>query len=138
MASFPAVPYSVVVVDDTYELRYLWKRMLDQDDRFVVVADAPNGQVGVAAAELHQPDLVLLDIAMPVMDGLQALTLIRRQSPHSIVVMHSSFSQDSAQAALARQMGAHGFIRNGLRRQALLAKLETILLHSAGSAESRT
>jgi DNA-binding NarL/FixJ family response regulator len=134
MPLLPPVPYSVVVVDDTYELRCLWKLILDRDERFAVVADAANGQTGAAAAALHQPDLVLLDIAMPVMDGIEALALIRRQSPHSTVVMHSSFSQDSAQAELARRMGAHGFIRNGLRRQALLGKLEAILRHRAGAA----
>ena len=132
------VPYSVVVVDDTYELRCLWTFMLDRDDRFAVVADAANGEIGVAAAQLHQPDLVLLDIAMPVMDGIQALTQIRRLSPRSTVVMHSSFSQDSAQAELARRMGAHAYIRNGLRRHVLLGKLETILRHRSGSAAPRT
>ncbi len=132
------VPYSVVVVDDTYELRCLWRFMLDRDERFAVVADAANGEIGVAAARLHQPDLVLLDIAMPVMDGIQALTQIRRYSPRSTVVMHSSFSQDSAQAELARRMGAHAFIRNGLRRHVLLGKLETILRHRSGGAAPRT
>src|SRR6188472_1906697 len=127
-------PYTTVVVDDSHELRSLWRLMLEYDDRFAVVAEAADGRSGVAAAALHQPDLVLLDIAMPVMDGLEALALIRRQSPHSTVVMHSSFSQDSAQAELARRMGAHGFIRNGLRRQALLGKLEAILRHRAGAA----
>ena len=128
----PPRPYTVVVVDDTHELRSLWKLMLEYDDRFAVVADAADGRAGVAAAGLHQPDLVLLDIAMPVMDGLQALRLIRAESPLSTVVMHSSFSEDSIQASLARRMGAHGFIRNGLPRQALLGKLESILRRSAG------
>ena len=122
----------MVVVDDTHELRSLWKLMLEYDERFAVVADAADGRAGVAAAG-HQPDLVLLDIAMPVMDGLQALRLIRSESPLSTVVMHSSFSEDSIQASLARRMGAHGFIRNGLPRQALLAKLESILRRTTGT-----
>jgi DNA-binding response OmpR family regulator len=67
------------------------------------------------------------------MDGLQALRLIRSESPLSTVVMHSSFSEDSIQASLARRMGAHGFIRNGQTRQALLAKLETILRRTGGA-----
>jgi CheY-like chemotaxis protein len=129
-------PYTTVVVDDSHELRSLWRLMLEYDDRFAVVAEAANGRSGVAAAELHQPDLVLLDIAMPVMDGLQALRLIRSESPRSTVVMHSSFSEDSIQASLARRMGAHGFIRNGQPRQALLAKLETILRRTGGAVSA--
>ena len=131
-------PYTTVVVDDSHELRSLWRLMLEYDDRFAVVAEAANGRSGVAAAELHQPDLVLLDIAMPVMDGLQALRLIRSESPRSTVVMHSSFSEDSIQASLARRMGAHGFIRNGQPRQALLAKLETILRRTGGALSATT
>lgn len=121
------LPYTVVVVDDVHDLRSLWTLMLERDARFDVVAEAANGRSGVAAAEQHQPDLVLLDIAMPVMDGLQALSLIRDQSPRSRVVMLSSFSRDSRQAAQAMALGAHGFLRKGLPRADLLAKLETIL-----------
>ncbi len=120
-------PYTVVVVDDTHDLRSLWRLMLERDPRFAVVAEASNGQSGVAVAEKFQPDLVLLDIAMPVMDGLQALTLIRDQSPRSAVVMLSAFSRDSAQAAQAIALGAHGFLRKGISRADLLGKLEMIL-----------
>jgi DNA-binding NarL/FixJ family response regulator len=128
-------PYSVVVIDDTPELRSLWKLMLDRDPRFAVVADAPNGQTGVALAEQHQPDLVLLDIAMPIMDGLQALTLIRRRSPRSRVVMLSAFSRDSHQAARAMSLGADAYIRNGLPRDVLLGKLQAILARGSGFPE---
>jgi DNA-binding NarL/FixJ family response regulator len=120
-------PYSVVVIDDTYELRSLWKLMLDRDPRFAVVAEAADGESGVAVAGLHQPDLVLLDIAMPVMDGLEALSLIRDSSPLSAIVILSSFSRDSVQAAQAIALGAHGFLRQGLSRADLLGKLEMIL-----------
>jgi YesN/AraC family two-component response regulator len=121
------LPYTVVVVDDVHDLRSLWTLMLEHDARFAVVAEAANGRSGVTAVEQHQPDLVLLDIAMPIMDGLQALGLIRDQSPRSTVVMLTSFSRDSRQAAQAMAMGAHGFLRKGLPRADLLRKLETIL-----------
>jgi DNA-binding NarL/FixJ family response regulator len=120
-------PFTVVVVDDTHDLRSLWRLMLEGDARFDVVAEAANGHSGVVAAERHQPDLVLLDIAMPVMDGLQALSLIRHGAPRSTVVMLSSFSRDSTQAARAMALGAHGFVRKGLSRADLLGRLETIL-----------
>ena len=127
------MPYSVVVVDDTHDLRSLWRLMLERDTRFAVVAEAANGRSGVAAAKQHQPDLVLLDIAMPVMDGLQALTLIRDKSPRSRVVMLSSFSRDSLQAMQAMALGAHGYLRKGLPRADLLGRLESILVSTDGS-----
>ena len=61
----------------------------------------------------HQPDLVLLDIALPVMDGLQALALIRHESPGSTVVMLSGFSESVA-ALAAVENGAHGYVRGCL------------------------
>jgi DNA-binding NarL/FixJ family response regulator len=123
----PPSPYTVVVVEDTHDLRSLWTLMLERDERFVVVGEAADGRSGVAAVARHRPDLVLLDIAMPIMDGLQALRLIRHQTPRSTVVMLTSFSRDSVQAARAMALGAHGFVRKGLPRADLMGRLETIL-----------
>lgn len=123
----PQTPYTVVLVEDTPEHLSLWKLMLERDARFTVVAQATNGRSGVVAVERHRPDLVLLDIAMPIMNGLRALTLIRDHSPTTAVVMLSSFSGDSSQAAQAMSLGAHGFLRKGLPRAALIERLETIL-----------
>jgi DNA-binding NarL/FixJ family response regulator len=123
----PPLPYTVVVVEDLHDFRSLWSLMLDRDPRFAVVGQASDGRAGAAAAEQHQPDLVLLDIAMPVLDGLQALPLIREQSPRSKVVMLSSWNPDSPQAAQAMRLGADGYVRKGLSRAVLLAKLEEIL-----------
>jgi DNA-binding NarL/FixJ family response regulator len=66
------------------------------------------------------------------MDGLEALTLIRHQAPRTSVVMLSSFSRDSSQAARALALGAHGFIRKGVSRADLLGRLETILHGTTG------
>ena len=132
------MPYTVVVVEDTHDLRSLWTLMLEHDDRFAVVAEAANGQTGVVAAEQHQPDLVLLDIAMPIMDGFQALSLIRNLCPRSAVVMLSSFSRDSLQAAQAMALGAHGYLRKGLSRADLLGMLESILRGAGGTLGARS
>ena len=126
------LPCTVVVVEDVHDLRSLWTLMLERDTRFSVVAEAANGGAGVAAVERHQPDLVLLDIAMPIMDGLRALRLIRDHSPRSAVVMLSSFGPDSKQAAQAMALGAHGFLRKGLPRADLIAGLERILCSIEG------
>ena len=124
-------PYTTVVVDDSHELRSLWRLMLEYDDRFAVVAEAADGRSGVAAAELHQPDLVLLDIAMPVMDGLQALTLIREESPGSIVVMLSAFTGSSGAIERAMALGAHGYIEKG-GVETMITELRGVLAREFG------
>jgi len=130
----PEVPHvRVLVVDDTPALRVLTRAVLEGTG-FEVVGEAGDGLAGVTLAAELRPDLVLLDLAMPVMDGLEALRLIRARSPRSAVVMLSCFSRYSLQAAQARSLGAHGFICKGLPRAQLLAKLETILRgHAVGS-----
>ena len=104
-------PLRVVIVDDAEELRILLRLALDREGDFSVVAEAADGETGVAAVIAHQPDLVLLDIAMPVLDGLQALPLIRTECPSATVVMLSGFGATSRAAIEALQLGAHGYLQ---------------------------
>ncbi|MDQ1396258.1 MAG: hypothetical protein QOG64_1517, partial [Acidimicrobiaceae bacterium] len=64
---------SVLVADDLEDTRFLVRRFLERTGRFTVVAEAANGVEAVALVARHTPDLALLDLAMPVMDGLEAL-----------------------------------------------------------------
>ncbi len=122
-----ADPISVVLVDDSEDLLYLVRGALERSGRFRIVAEAADGEQGVAAVGACQPDLVLLDIAMPVMDGLQALPLIREACPTSIVVMLSAFGDASGMPQRAMDMGANGYIHKDGRIQALPEQLRVIV-----------
>lgn len=113
MAVKVASPIRVVLVDDSDDLRLLVRLSLEREADFTIVAEAADGEAGVAAVAAQKPHLVLLDIAMPVMDGLQALTLIREESPGSIVVMLSAFTSSSGALDRAMALGAHGYIEKG-------------------------
>jgi DNA-binding NarL/FixJ family response regulator len=117
----------VVVVDDAEELRSLIRRLLDREDDFTVVGEAADGRAGVEVADAQQPDVVLLDIAMPVLDGLQALPLLRKKCPAAIVVVLSGFGSDSKAAQKALELGAHGFLSKGDNQGKLVARLRVIL-----------
>ena len=106
-------PVRAVVVDDVDDMRHLLRLLLEREGHFSVVAEAENGQSGVTAALAHRPDLVLLDITMPVLDGLQALELIRRLVPSAVVVMLSSWDVASPEARACTALGAHGYLRKG-------------------------
>ena len=106
-------PVRAVVVDDVDDMRQLLRLLLEREGHFTVVAEAENGQSGVAAVLAHRPDLVLLDITMPVMDGVQALKLIRSQVPSAVVVMLSSWATSSREARACTALGAHGYLRKG-------------------------
>jgi DNA-binding NarL/FixJ family response regulator len=79
----------VVLVDDVPELRLLVRLTLEDDPAIEVVGEAANGRDGVAVVGATNPDLVLLDLSMPDMDGLEAIPLIHEQAPNARVVVLS-------------------------------------------------
>jgi len=116
---------SVLIVDDTHDIRQLVRLALDREGTFEVIGEAGDGRAAVALAEQLQPDAVLLDLAMPVMDGLEALPLLRKVSPASRVVVLSGFNA-SQLAGEAMALGAHGYIEKGSRPSQLIAKLKEL------------
>ena len=119
-------PPSVLLVDDTADLRALVRMALERRGDFRVVAEAGDGREGVDTAKTHQPDVVLLDIAMPVMSGLEALPLIREVCPTATVIMLSGFGADKM-AAQALDAGADGYIQKGQPIRALLAQVSSMI-----------
>ena len=99
----------VLIVDDTAIVRAVVRRTLSSDARFVVVGEAVNGRDAVEQTPGCQPDLVLLDLAMPEMDGLEALPRILAVAPHTLVIVLSAFSPDQM-AAQAIQAGAVAYL----------------------------
>lgn len=99
----------VLVVDDADDLRGLLKLVLELDADFQVVGEAANGEDAVRLVAELKPDLVVLDIAMPVMDGMDALRQLREISPNTKIVMFSAY--DSGWLAdRARGFGAAAYI----------------------------
>ena len=119
-------PFRVVLVDDMVELRQLIKLTLERSGRFEVVGQAGNGREGIEVAAATDPDLVLLDISMPVMDGLEALPAICRTVPSATVVMLSGFSE-ARLGAEAAAGGATAYLEKGLAPDALVARLLEVL-----------
>jgi DNA-binding NarL/FixJ family response regulator len=102
----------VLVVDDAANLRELLTMLLEVEDDFEVVGTAADGEQAIAAADALQPDVVLLDLAMPVMDGLQALPALRERLPLARIVIFSGFEHE-ALAEEALQAGADAYLEKG-------------------------
>ncbi len=107
----PGTGLRAVLVDDTAEIRMLVKLALTNAG-IEIVAEAANGEVGVEQVRLHQPDVVVLDVAMPIMDGIEALPLIRAHAPGVRVVMLSGFPA-SMMGDASEQAGADAFVEKG-------------------------
>ncbi len=132
-------PLEVVVVDDTPDLRDLLRMALDRSGDFTVVGEADNGRQGVEVVSASQPDVVVLDIAMPGMDGLEALPLLRAACPSCTVVMLSGFGT-SEMTRRAMERGADGYIQKGQPLRVLLTQMRTLVARAdarrAGASES--
>lgn len=115
-----------LIVDDTPDIRLLLSMTLERDRDFAVVGEAGTGADGVRLARELQPDLVLLDLAMPVMDGFAALPQILQTSPASRVVVLSGF-EAGTMAERAVAAGAAGYLQKGTSPDRILAFLRTLL-----------
>ncbi len=117
----------VLIVDDSDELRSLVEILLTQQHPgWLVAGAAVDGRDAVQKAHELQPDLVLLDASMPVMDGLTALPHIRRSAPRAAVVMLSAFTGRRMRQA-ATDAGATGFIEKARLVDELVPSIERIL-----------
>jgi CheY-like chemotaxis protein len=94
-------PFSVLLVDDQPHVLRLLTMLVAADDRLTLAGIAEDGLAAVAAARRQWPDAIVCDVQMPVMDGLQALPLLREACPASVIVMYSSEPQ-AAGVALDR------------------------------------
>ncbi|WP_045215081.1 protein-glutamate methylesterase/protein-glutamine glutaminase [Desulfonatronovibrio magnus] len=118
----------VVVVDDSAFMRKAISTMLKKDPEIDVVGMARNGQEGLELVRKLDPDVVTMDIEMPVMDGLTALKHIMMEMPRP-VIMVSSLTTDGAEATLkAMEYGAVDFISKQLSKVSLdIVKIENDL-----------
>lgn len=127
-------PQRVVIIDDTADLRDLLKIALTRGG-FEVVGEAGDGQQGIEMVRLHHPDVVLLDLAMPVMDGIEALPQIRRLTPDGKIVVLSGFgAQHMSERAVSA--GADGYVQKGAPLNTILDYVREVCQGSRASTRS--
>lgn len=112
----------ILLADDNDSFRCLLTSFLGAHDGVEVVGDAVDGLEAVKLAEYLHPDIVLMDLEMPVKDGFEATREIKRRMPKIRVVILSAYSSDVYRRA-AREFGADGFIDKNNMKDALLALL---------------
>ena len=126
MTSPDHAPIRVVLADDTRDIRLLLSLALELAGGFVVVGEAADGDEAIVQATVHQPDVLLLDLAMPVLDGLQALPRIREQAPESLIVVLSGFGAE-AMGEEAVRLGATTYVQKGVNPTELAEQLRALV-----------
>lgn len=90
----------LLIVDDSRTSRLLLRNIFASDPRFVVIGEAENGAEGVESALKKKPDVIIMDVAMPVMDGFEATRQIMAQMPTPIVIVTSSLSSREVETSM--------------------------------------
>ncbi|MFJ9416329.1 response regulator [Streptomyces sp. NPDC101227] len=116
---------TVLLADDEPMLRAGVRAILGSDPGIEVVAEAADGRAAVTLARRHRPDVCLLDIRMPGLDGLAAAAELAREVPGTAVVMLTTFSED-AYVADALGSGAAGFLLKSGDPRELLAGVRAV------------
>jgi len=117
----------VMVVDDSVVVRRLVSDVLSADPAIEVVATAANGKVALAKIDQVNPDLITLDVEMPVMDGLETLRHLRKAHPTLPVVMFSTLTERGASATLdALELGASDYVTKPANVGSVQASMEAV------------
>jgi DNA-binding NarL/FixJ family response regulator len=114
----------LIIIDDHTLMRQTWSFFLSKDPRFSVVAETGNAEEGIELCKQHRPDLVMLDINLPGMSGMEALPLIRKYAPGTKVLAVSLHTQP-VYVKKMMQNGAAGYVtKNSSREEMINALLE--------------
>jgi DNA-binding NarL/FixJ family response regulator len=124
------VTIRVVLADDEQLLRVGFRMILDAHADFDVVAEASNGRDAIAAAAAHRPDVVVMDVRMPDLDGIAATETVVREHPDVRVLILTTFDLDEYAFAGLRA-GASGFLLKNAPPDELVAAIRTV---AAGDA----
>ncbi len=115
----------VLIVDDHAILRSGLAAMIDRQPGMVMVAEADNGQRAVERFRQHNPDVTLMDLVMPIMDGVEAIRAIRRDFPHSRFIVLTTFDGDE-DIHRAFQAGAQAYLLKGMKREELFDAIKAV------------
>jgi DNA-binding NarL/FixJ family response regulator len=118
-------PIKVLSVDDHPLVRDGISFAIQSQVDMVVIAEAANGREAVEMFRRHQPDVTLMDLNMPIMNGIDATTEIKRIAPTARVLVLTTYSGDM-QAARALRAGADGYLLKGTLRKELVGAIRDI------------
>ena len=118
-------PTRVLVVDDVDEIRLLLTVVLGLEANIEIVGEAVNGEEAIEQARQLQPDVVLLDIAMPVMSGDEALPHILEASPASKVIVVSAFTA-SVMRDKVLALGAAAYVEKGFNPEPIVTAINDL------------
>jgi two-component system chemotaxis response regulator CheY len=121
---------SVLIVDDNASIREALRAFFDREADFEVCGEAENGKEAIARAQELRPDLIVLDLSMPVMNGFDAARALKRLMPMVPLIMYSAFGDKVAEHQ-ARLIGISDVVSKSEHASVLIHKARVLLYSSA-------
>jgi DNA-binding NarL/FixJ family response regulator len=112
-------PIRILLADDHVVVREGTRRILERENDLVVVAEASDGQEAIALADQHRPDVAVLDVSMPVMNGIEATKGIKVHAPRTAVLVFTAYDYDEYVFAIL-EAGAAGYLLKNSRGSELV------------------
>ena len=119
------MPVTVVVVDDDPEYRRIARQLLAQESEFVLVGEAADGEEALALVRREQPDVLVSDLVIPRLDGIELTRRVREELPDTRIVLISSYTED-AYEMLASDSGADAFVSKQVITSSLVAAIRDV------------
>lgn len=120
-----AGPIRILLADDHLVVREGTRQIIEREPDLVVVAEASDGREAVALAEKEHPDVALLDISMPVMNGIEATKAIKKVCPRTAVLVFTAYDYDEYVFAIL-EAGAAGYLLKNVRGGELIDALRRV------------
>jgi DNA-binding NarL/FixJ family response regulator len=117
---------TVLLVDDNAEIRHTLCGLFGSQEDFDVCGEAENGQEAIEKAERLRPDLIVMDLSMPVMNGIEAARVLKRLTPAAPVILFSEYS-DVFSEKEARSAGVSALVSKSEHVSVLLGKARSLL-----------
>ena len=115
----------ILTVDDHPVLREGIAAVLASEQDMILVAEASNGREGIEQFRTHHPDITLMDVQMPEVNGIDAIVKIREEFPDARIIVLTTYTGD-AQAARAFKAGAYGYLLKNMVRKELIDTIRTV------------
>lgn len=122
------MPVKILIVDDNQAVRHALRVVLESNPDFTVCGEAENGQVGVDLAQRLHPDAIILDLSMPVMNGMEAARILKGLMPATPILMFTSFAGVTPEALNA---GAWNVVLKSDAPAELIRNLRVMLKNTA-------
>ncbi len=115
---------SILIVDDQILFREALRTLLETQDDFVIIGEATNGNEAVAMTKELLPDVILMDLRMPEMDGVKAIEIIHAAYPNIRIIMLTTFDEDEA-LFTGLKVGAVGYLLKDMKSEQLFSSIRT-------------